>query len=150
MVEFFPPEMCCFQPESQKKKTVPVFFPLQTWAEECRGCALKCACCTNNYILQFPLWELLFSVLNRTPPIPTAHPPHWETVNLLFPLWLKNMHTQNRLVTASATCFHKGLCHMLARHETSEETVCGLLDFCTLAETCTVQMWKKQKHAEVL
>lgn len=79
---FSPLKCVVFSQRVKKKKKLFQFFsPLQTWAEECRGCALKCACCTNNYILQFPLWELLFSVLNRTPPIPTAHPPHWETVN---------------------------------------------------------------------
>lgn len=133
----------------KKKKTVPVFFPSSNlgWGVQ-RMCSKVCLLHKQLY---FAISSLRVAVLSfeSNPPIPTAHPPHWETVNLLFPLWLKNMHTQNRLVTASATCFHKGLCHLLARHETSEETVCGLLDFCTLAETCTVQMWKKQKHAEV-
>lgn len=107
--------MCSFPPETlkkkyKKKKKLEQFFPplSNLAAEDCRGCALNCACCTNNYILQFPCWVLLFAVLK----IPTPGQP--------FPCVRTNTHRTGwlllppgQLISHRPACSWLPLCHML-------------------------------------
>lgn len=107
---FFSPLKCVVfsQRDMKKKKHTKnwsSFFPplSNLAAEECRGCALNRACRTNNHILQFPLWVLLFSVLNLTHP--PSLPPLLRSSELAFSLMTEehththtNTHATSRLL----------------------------------------------------